>query len=756
MAEAAKAGRGDGGKRPGLRKELGLFEVYAVSTAGLFSAGFFMLPALVVTHAGPAAFLAYIAAGLAMLPSLLSMAELATALPRAGGPYYFLDRALGPMVGTVGGLGTWLALVFKTCFAFIGLAAYVAVVVAVFGIELPTWFYTPAAIAFAVAFAALNILGAKETTRLQNVLMVGLGVVVIYFIVQGAVHLLGRGDQLANPFKPLLTSDGRHGFGFAIGLVFLTFAGLVKLASVSEEVKHPERNIPLGLGLALASATIGNALGVLIMVEVLPPVWLNDHALTPAHTAASAFFDWLPWELGIFAVGLAGVAAFAASGNAGILGSSRYPLAMSRDQLLPAGLAKVGRFGTPTPAVVVTTAVMIVFLLTLDVTSVAELAGSFNLLVFAMLNLAVIVMRESRIESYDPGFRSPLYPWMQIAGIGLALWLIAAMGVLAVMFCLLVVFAGVLWYRLYARQRVVRGGAVFHWFELLGRQRFEGLDREFRDVMKEKGARAEDPFDDVVSRAHVLDLGPEDSFEQALRHASDILSQRVPLDADEIYTRFLDSARMGFAPIAHNAMLPHFRVPDLGEPQMVILRSRTGIAAPLSAEADEREVVHAVANIHAVFLLVSPEEDPGQHLRILAQIAGRLENEGFLELWDSARDEQQLKERLLRDERYLALRVRASGPSAELLGKALRDITWPEGTLVTMVRRDGQIFAPRGSTTLQENDRVTIIGDPRGIAELYSRYVTPRLRAGKDKKGDSMSAYSSAQADQDHPDTETP
>ena len=123
----AEASDGSGGASANgngrLKKELGLFDVYVISTGAMFSSGFFLLPGLATAYAGPSTVLAYLLAGVLMIPAMLSMAELSTALPRAGGAYYFIDRSLGPMFGTVGGLGTWLALALKSGFALLGMGA---------------------------------------------------------------------------------------------------------------------------------------------------------------------------------------------------------------------------------------------------------------------------------------------------------------------------------------------------------------------------------------------------------------------------------------------------------------------------------------------------------------------------------------------------------------------------------------------------------------------------------------------------------
>ena len=126
--------------------------------------------------------------------------------------------------------------------------------------------------------------------------------------------------------------------------------------------------------------------------------------------------------------------------------------------------------------------------------------------------------------------------------------------------------------------------------------------------------------------------------------------------------------------------------------------------------------------IHAFFYLISPNENPGQHLRILAQIAGRIDDENFLKDWLDASDEQELKEILLRDERFLSLRIRNNTPSSVFIGRSLKDIRMPEDCLVALIRRRGETIVPRGLTVLLEGDRLTIIGDAQGIEQLNNKY----------------------------------
>ncbi|MDX1740967.1 MAG: APC family permease, partial [Rhodothermales bacterium] len=337
-----------------LKKDLGLFDVYAICTGAMFSSGFFLLPGLAAAKAGPSVVVAYLIAGILILPAMFSKAELSTALPRAGGTYYFLDRSLGPMFGTIGGLGTYLALTLKTAFALIGIGAY-----AVLFVDLPI---RPVAILLTVVFVIINVVGARETSGLQRGLVVILLTVMVFFIGQGFHEIVFEQSRevTRSRFSPFATF-GLEGVLSTVGFVFVSYAGLTKVASVAEEVRDPERNIPLGMILSLTSTTVVYVAGVFIMVAILEPNVMHAD-LTPVATAAEAFFDWLPYPLGLVLIVAAALAAFASTGNAGVLSASRYPLAMARDRLLPEGFARLGRFRTPTASILATGLLIMVFI----------------------------------------------------------------------------------------------------------------------------------------------------------------------------------------------------------------------------------------------------------------------------------------------------------------------------------------------------------------------------------------------------------
>lgn len=682
-----------------LEKELGLFDVFAVATGTQLSVGFFILPGLAAEQAGSAMVLAYLLAAVPLIPAMLSVAELATAMPRAGGLYYFLDRSLGPLMGTIGGLGTWLTLLLKVAFALVGIGAYAA-------LFFPAAPVTGLAVGLAVLLGLLNLFGAKASGALQGVLVVGLLSILSLFVAAGLPRI-----ESAN-----LEGFFDAGFGAVLsttGLVYISYAGVTKIASLSEEVRNPERNIPLGIFLGLGATLLAYGLGTFVIVGTVPAAELAG-SLTPVAIVAER----LVGQWGVVVISVAALLAFVAVSNAGILSASRYPLAMSRDRLVPGVLRKLTASNVPAVAIGATVALVVATIVFLDPAKIAKLASAFQLLMFSLVCLAVIVMRESRIESYDPGYRSPFYPWTQIVGIATPFVLVSQMGALAIAVSTGFVVAGALLFALYGRHRMSRSGALFHVFARLGEKRLDaGLDPELRSILREKGLREDDPFEHMVAEAEVIDLPGPVSFEELVSRVSERLAPRVPATREELERGFLEGTRIGATPVTHGVSLPHLRLFDLAAPAMVMVRARSGM------EVDVTDVhgAHAPPEpIHALFFLVSPEEDPKQHLRILAQIAERVDDEGFMESWLGARNEQVLKEILLQDELFLSMRLRAGRPGSQWIGKALSDLDLPPEVLIALVRREGRFLVPRGGTVLAEGDRLTILGGEEEIRELRS------------------------------------
>ncbi|WP_226483294.1 amino acid permease [Natrinema amylolyticum] len=424
-----------------LERDLGLFAVVAISIGAMIGSGIFILPGLALKTAGPAVILAYLLAGVLVLPAALSKAEMATAMPEAGGTYIYIERGMGPLLGTIAGVGTWFSLSFKGALALVGGVPYL-----LYLFDLPV---KPVALVLAAVLVLVNLIGAKQTGRLQIVIVTVMLAAMVWFVVGGL-------PSTSSAYYDGFFSKGSGGLLAATGLVFVSYAGVTKIASVAEEVENPDRNIPLGILGSLSFTTLLYVLIVVVMVGVTPPDLLSDSGVPMIHAAEAT----LAWP-GVVAVIIAAVLALISTANAGILSSSRYPFAMARDKLAPPSLTEIhDEWGTPVQAITLTGAVMLLLIAFVPILQIAKLASAFQIIVFALVNGAVIAFREGNVGEYDPSFESPLYPWTQIFGIAGGFLLIGYMGTIPLVGAVIIIVGSMLWYAYYARGRVQREGAA--------------------------------------------------------------------------------------------------------------------------------------------------------------------------------------------------------------------------------------------------------------------------------------------------------
>jgi mannitol/fructose-specific phosphotransferase system IIA component (Ntr-type) len=291
------------------------------------------------------------------------------------------------------------------------------------------------------------------------------------------------------------------------------------------------------------------------------------------------------------------------------------------------------------------------------------------------------------------------------------------MGQLAILFTVFVVLAGIGWYFYYARN-VGREGAIFHLFARLGKYRHEGLDSELQGILEEKGVEDDAVFDRLVARAQVISLTDPVDYESVVERASQMLASRVSVDANTLKHDFLEGTQHSATSVSHGTALPYARVDGIDRQELVMVHCQSGICI----DVDPATPLESQESVYAVFFLVTPTHDQSEHLRTLAAIANRTDEEQFLVEWRSAADEQEMKETLLHHERYLTLHLLSGTNTEDFIGETVRNLSFPAGNLVALIRRGGDIIIPNGSTELREGDRVTIIGDPAGIERLYELY----------------------------------
>jgi APA family basic amino acid/polyamine antiporter len=435
----------------GLERSLGLFPTMMISIGAMIGSGIFVLPALGYKKAGPAVILAYVLAAVVVLPAALSKAEMATAMPESGGTYLYIDRALGPLFGTIAGIGAWFSLTFKSSFALVGLGAYLLLFAPVSQSTVSI-----VALVLGVLVVVLNISGTKLSGRIQAI--------IVSLVMVGIAAYTASAGFSADParFQPFF-SKGGGGVVTAAAFVFVSFAGVTKIASVAEEVKNPGKNLPIAMLGSMGIMTLVYVAVVGAIVGVTDPKTLikggpgGTASLTPMADGASALLG----GFGVVFISVVAVVALTSMANAGVLSSSRFPLAMSRDSLLPAKLDVVDdRFKTPRNSILLTGAVLLLLIAFVPVVELAKLASAFKILVFSIINVALVAFREAETVAYDPDFTAPGYPYVQVFGLLAGLGLLTQMGTVPILGAVGIIAGSVVIYLVYGRSRTDRTGAI--------------------------------------------------------------------------------------------------------------------------------------------------------------------------------------------------------------------------------------------------------------------------------------------------------
>ena len=399
-----------------LNRTLTLPAIIAISIAGMLG-GVFVIPGIATAYTGTSLWLAFLIAALSILPAVLSKSELATAMPKSGGAYVYIERALGPLMGTISGIGLWISLLLKSSFALVGLSAYLLVVVNIPSIDLKY-----VSILFLVLIMCLNIIGVKKVGKAQLIIVIASIISLIALIFIGLPQI----DR--NTLRPFLY-DGNMGLVSAIAFVYVAFAGVTKIAAIAEEVKNPDKNLPKAMIMSLAIMT---AIYIIISFVLSGNIPFNElsNDIKPIYTLAYK----LGGETIASIIGIIGVVTLISLANSGVLASSRFPFAMSRDKLLPTSLSKVHpKYLTPVNTILLTSLIMVLVIIFLDVEKMAKLVSAFKVSMFILVNLSVIILRETSVQWYNPSYKSPFYPYMQIFGILSGVVLLFYLGLMPVL-----------------------------------------------------------------------------------------------------------------------------------------------------------------------------------------------------------------------------------------------------------------------------------------------------------------------------------
>ncbi|MGD1823417.1 MAG: amino acid permease [Pleomorphochaeta sp.] len=597
-----------------LKQEVSFLGVFSLATGSMISSGIFILPALAFANCGPASSIAYLLAGILALIGVQSIIELSTAMPKAGGDYYFINRSLGPLIGTVSGLLGWIAISLKSAFA-------------VFGISEVIFMFTgiPVLISGALItlfFVILNIVGVKEATRLQIVLVFFLLILMIFFVIIGIPKI----D--VSHFKPF-APKGYEKILYTAGFVFVSFGGLLKVANIAEEVKDPKKNIPLGMIASVIVVSILYTLSVTITTGILTgDEFVNS--LSPIADAARKSAG----NAGFIAITIAASLAFITTANAGLLAASRYPLSLARDGLLPEVFKKTNKKGDVPIVAIIFTGLIIYFSLFISLDNLVKAASTVILTSYVLTNVSVIVLRESNLANYKPSYKSPFYPFVQLVSIVVFSYFIIDLGSNSTSLSLIFIFFCFLMYYFYGRKHFSGDYAILHVIKRMMDQRIidDFLEDELREIVINRDNIEQDDFDELVKQAVVIDVDHKIDFNSLLSITVSDIAKQINLSESEIYKRFTERQDELNTALTPFIAVPHIITDDNSKMFLVLVRCKEGIK--FSEDED---------SVKAAFLFGGPYEMRTFHLKILSSIAEIASEENFPDMWMAAKNEEDLK-----------------------------------------------------------------------------------------------------------------
>ncbi|MBN2546920.1 MAG: amino acid permease [Spirochaetes bacterium] len=618
-----------------LKKELSTIDVFSIASGAMISSGLFVLPAVAYKIAGIGIVFSYFFAGFFMLPALFTQLELVTAMPRAGGTYFFSERILGTAVGVIDGFGNWFSISLKSAFALIGIGAFAELLFP--GIsEFQMKLIAGSACLF---FTTINLINVKSSGKIQVILVAFLLFILTLFILFGYrsmdFHFVPRLTAKTDWSKVLTTT----------GMVFISYGGLTKVASIAEEVKNPKKNIPKGAITAFIVVQTYYILVVFIIVGLLPHNKLI-YTHTPVTDAAVSMFSQNNYVyIALVLTVIAAMLAFITTANAGIMTASRVPLSMSRDGLLPQFINIVSKKRKiPVVSILLTSMFMLIVIFLLDIEKLAKVASLFMLLLFTMINFSLIVIRYSKVSNYKPAFKSPFFPFLQIFGILIYLFLIVKMGLFTTVIAFSFIVLALFWFFIYVKKKVKRKSALVHMIENITGPDLTDKDKELEgellDILIERDEIVLDRFDKIIKDCTVIDLDRTVTRDELFKIIAQRVSKTWNIDEKEIEKKLNEREALASTLIYPGVALPH-AIPHIiiaGEHKfdIMLIRNKYGIKWNENGEV-----------VYTAFCIIGTKDERNFHLRALMYIAQILQDPDFHKEWVNAKNENELRSVIL-------------------------------------------------------------------------------------------------------------
>jgi amino acid transporter len=439
-----------------LERTLGLSGGLAIGIGTMIGAGIFVFPGLAGAEVGTAASASFAVGGIIALLVALPTSELATAMPKSGGGYYFISRGLGTLAGTIVGLSLWLGLVFATAFYLVGLGFYALDALAEAGIVISVsegLIVSTLAVLFGIGFTVLNVTGTENAAKLQNGIVALLLSMLVAFLGFGLAESFGFVETGTPAVEARDTWEAVPIMSVA-ALVFTSYLGFAQVATVAGEMKNPGRNLPLAMIGSVVIVTVMYVLTIFVATSVF-----DRAALAAAgETAMVEIGRQLLGTAGAFVIIVGGLLATMSSANASILSTSRAIYGVSKDALLPSWAARINlKYGTPHVALGMAGGPVVVLAASRPVALLAEVASFLHLIMYGLICVALLAIRRDEPEWYDPDFRVPGGPVIPVVGALASFGLIGFMAPLSIGVGIAVIAATAGWYFYYAGDVQLKG-----------------------------------------------------------------------------------------------------------------------------------------------------------------------------------------------------------------------------------------------------------------------------------------------------------
>ncbi|MEC1902596.1 amino acid permease [Bacillus atrophaeus] len=409
-----------------LSRSLSAFDLVLLGIGCVIGTGIFVITGTVAaTGAGPALILSFILAGLACALAAFCYAEFSSSIPVSGSVYTYSYATLGELLAFLIGWDLMLEYVIALAAVATGWSSYFQSLLAGFHLHIPAAltgapvsspgavFNLPAAVIILIITAIVGR-GVKESTRFNNVIVLMKIAIILLFIIVGIGYV--KPDNWS-PFMPF----GINGVIASAATVFFAYLGFDAVSNASEEVKNPQKNMPIGIIGALAICTILYIAVSLVLTGMMPYTQLNVG--DPVSFALK--FVGQDQLAGIISVGA--IVGITTVMLALLYAQVRLTFAMSRDGLLPALFAKVHpTFKTPFQNTWLTGIVAAGIAGFINLGTLAHLVNMGTLAAFTVISIAVIVLRKKHPD-VTASFRVPFVPVVPIISAGLCLYLASSL-----------------------------------------------------------------------------------------------------------------------------------------------------------------------------------------------------------------------------------------------------------------------------------------------------------------------------------------